>query len=144
MVAEISLGPFEAHALQGFNGFGIILAAGEDQTAGVGAEFAGTFEERGIVALHQFKSPAQFFFKVLWRCKAGQTREAFKGLLILRQDMGLLVIHHLDAVFDAAHETVGRLQFIGGALAISISLRPRHPAFRGCASRAAPGCGRRR
>ena len=48
----------KAHAAQGFQRFGIVFHAGEDQTAALARQRRGALEQPGIMALHGFECVA--------------------------------------------------------------------------------------
>ena len=95
-------------AVKRLDGLGIILAAGEDEAAGLGAEFRRILEQRRIMALHRLEGRAQS------RLEAQRDRQSRENRARLSKAssssgsvVGLLVRHHLHAVLDRAQEAIG-------------------------------------
>ncbi len=95
------------------------------------------FEQFFVMPLHDLKMAEQVLCKGRAAVIAQETGEAFHRLDTVGQGMGLLVRHHLEAMFDPAQEFIGRGQLVaglesdpvaGGQYAQRLQCRP-HPQF---------------
>ena len=95
----------KSHLRQGCQGRRVVVAAGKDQVAGSG-EARRLLEKLGVVRLDGSEALDEFAGEGLGAWVAEKDGEAGNALVIAGQAMGLGVVDHLQAVFDAAQETV--------------------------------------
>jgi len=100
-------GRLEPQFRQRLDRVGIILDAGEDETAADIVETRGILEERGVMIHHMAQMPGENGGKARRRGEAAEARKLFQGRRIGGQTMRLLVVDHLQAMLDAAQEIVG-------------------------------------
>ena len=89
-----------------------MLDAGEHQIAGSG-EGRRSLEQLGVMALDPPQAGDQLPFKVFRLAVTEKGGEPFETLVVGRQGVGLLVVDHLQAVFDGAQEPVVRDELVG-------------------------------
>ena len=100
-------GALEPHALQRRQRFGIFLDAGEDEAARSAGERRLALEQPRVMALDRDELGAQRFFEFMRVVKAGEAGHMVEAVGRLGKRVGLLVVDHLQAVFDGAQEAVG-------------------------------------
>jgi hypothetical protein len=118
-------GTGEAELRQGFERIGIIDIAREHQIPQLAGKLRCRLEKGRVVRFHQLKRVAEGVREAFGVGKANHPRDPLKPLIVFRQDMALLVGHHLDGVFDLAQEPVLRRQRIT-RIGIDPSARGKH------------------
>ncbi len=104
----------EAQALQRFERVGIVLDAGEDEIAGGRGKGGRFLEQVRIVALDQSEDARQRGGELRGVGEAEEERDAPQALGVGRQAVRLLVVHHLQAMLDAAQKSVALFELRGG------------------------------
>ena len=107
----------EPKLVEGFNSCGMRLDAGEHHRPETRFGNIGGFKQPVIALADTFKSRQQFFAEGVRVLRAGKNRHPFDVFRGLRHTVGLLVIHHLQAMLDMAQIA------IGGAHLIAVRLR---------------------
>ncbi len=104
----------EAELAQGRQRVGIELRPGEAERAGLARERRPFLEQQGVMALDAFRMRSQRLTEGCGGSKTAKARKGFEIGLVGRKRLGLLVMTHLQAVFDGAQEAVGLRQFVAG------------------------------
>ena len=103
----------KAHPLQGLQGFGVVIDAGEHQIAEAGRQGLVIGEQLPVPAVHPRKDLRHPVVEVREDGKAGKGRHPGPHGILLRQDMGLLVLQHLNPVLPPPQVVIGAGQFRG-------------------------------
>ncbi len=134
----------EAELLQRAQRAGIVADAGEHEVAGAVAELGRVLEEQPVMVRHQTAAALELRRERPRRGVAAEAGEALQRLLARGDRVRLRVVEHLQAVLDAAQESVGFGE-VGLGVAADTALQPQALAASApCASRAAPAACRRR
>ncbi len=96
----------KSHVGQGHQCFGVVIHSGEHQTAGPERQGLFALEQPAIVLLHTPEMPAELFLEGIRVIKAAESRHVVKSVWRFRQEMRLLVIDHLQTVFQQAEKPV--------------------------------------
>ena len=104
----------EAERLQRLQRVGIVLLAGEDEVAGAGRQRLLRLEEPAIALLDGAQDGFEFGGEDLGIGKAQHQRDAAKLGVAAWEKVGLLVMHHLQAMLDIAQEPVADGEFAHG------------------------------
>ncbi len=100
----------KAHPLEGGEGLGVVLHAGEDQAAEARGQGLLSGEQLSIAAVHGPQGAAHLRVEGPQRAEAGQRRHAPSLGVGLGQAVGLLVPDHLDPVLPGPKPVVARGQ----------------------------------
>ncbi len=103
----------------------IFRPGGKIELAFDGRERRRVLEQARIVLLHIPEMGDQRRGEFIASSRAEEMRETIKRFLILRKRMGLLVRHHLQAMFDPAEKNVGRGKLVARFRADPFFLRER-------------------
>ena len=91
-----------AHLRQGFERFGIIVVAGENEIAGRRRQFWCSFEQARVISLHRIEALDQRVGEFRIACESHHAANIGDAFFRIRQSVFLLVGDHLDAMFDIA------------------------------------------
>ena len=109
-------GIFKAHFTQVFQRIGIIFGAGENKIARCSGKRHVIFKQFGIIVFDIAQMKQQVGLKGIKRLIPKEGRKGEQPLICIGQGLGLLIIDHLQAVFDRAQELIGRHHLVADFL----------------------------
>ncbi len=104
------LGIAETQIGQCFQRAGVFIDTGENEVAMLAGQLLLAFEQAGIVPLHGFKLRRQRFGECFRALEAHEASDMRNAVPVFRHCVGLLVLDHLQAMFECAQEAIGRFQ----------------------------------
>ena len=105
-------GILKPHLAQICQCFGVVFCAGEDKVAGRTGQRNVIFEQFRIIVFNVAQMQQQVSNKASPVGIAKEGCQCMQAFITFRQGLGLLIIDHLQPMFDGAQERIGAEHFI--------------------------------